>query len=242
MVVQSSLNSCRFVCIQKQNCSQNCFESTTMESTMADHCRSSFLSYSLVTIVTSVMRVSLNLDSVPGWNTDKTIRYLCILQTKEKLANVLYRQYMEAIHQLHSSCISHNYAFIHIHSSCVILIIWVRLNSGTFQIKFKFHTLKHDTKALPKKTRFINNVILRTEQHLSLQLIFVSHRCSVLNDIHASIIIDITLQPSMIWFPWIRSHGLHNYDSSFDQNQCFWLSEVRNFTNAMIEYRNWYQD
>ena len=29
--------------------------------------------------------------------------------------------------------------------------------------------------------------------------------------------------------------GLHNPDASFDQIQCFWLAEVRNFTNIMIE-------
>ena len=57
-----------------------------------------------------------------------------------------------------------------------------------------------------------------------------------------SFFLHIKLEPTMIWSPRRRSHGLHNYDSSCDQNQCFWLAGVRNFTNTIIEYRNWYLD
>ena len=36
--------------------------------------------------------------------------------------------------------------------------------------------------------------------------------------------------------PRRRGCGLHNPDSSHDHIQCFWLAEVRNFTNIMIGY------
>ena len=39
-------------CVQAGLCPESCFESATMESTVADHCHSSLLSYTLVAIVT----------------------------------------------------------------------------------------------------------------------------------------------------------------------------------------------
>ena len=44
------------------------------------------------------------------------------------------------------------------------------------------------------------------------------------------------LEPTTTSYPRRRDRGLHNPDSSYDQIQCFWLAEVRSFTNIMIEY------
>ena len=53
---------------------------------------------------------------------------------------------------------------------------------------------------------------------------------------HGSIFLNIKLGPTTTSSPRRRGHGLHNPDSSHDQIWCFWLAEVRNFTNIMIEY------
>ena len=53
---------------------------------------------------------------------------------------------------------------------------------------------------------------------------------------HGSIFLSIKLGPTMTSSPRWRGRGLHNLDSSHDQIRCFWLAEVRNFTNIMIEY------
>ena len=47
---------------------------------------------------------------------------------------------------------------------------------------------------------------------------------------------NIQLEPTMTSSPRRRSSGLQNPDSSHDQIQCFWLAEVRNYTNNMIEF------
>ena len=52
---------------------------------------------------------------------------------------------------------------------------------------------------------------------------------------HESIFLTIKLGPTMTSSPRRQGHGLHNPDSSHDQIRCFWLAEVRNFTNIMIE-------
>ena len=74
--------------------------------------------------------------------------------------------------QYRSSQICHRKVFIHKWPLCYSYI-WVGLTRGTFQIKFKFHTFIN-SRVSDKKTRFIKNVILPTEYHFSLQLIFVS--------------------------------------------------------------------
>ena len=53
---------------------------------------------------------------------------------------------------------------------------------------------------------------------------------------HGSIFLNIKLGPTTTSSPRRRGRGLHNLDSSHDQIRCFWLAEVRNFTNIMIEY------
>ena len=53
---------------------------------------------------------------------------------------------------------------------------------------------------------------------------------------HGSIFLNIKLGPTTTSSPRRRGRGLHNPDSSHDQIRCFWLAEVRNFTNIMIEY------
>ena len=52
---------------------------------------------------------------------------------------------------------------------------------------------------------------------------------------HGSIFLNIKLMPTTTSSPRRRGRGLHNPDSSHDQIRCFWLAEVRNFTNIMIE-------
>ena len=52
---------------------------------------------------------------------------------------------------------------------------------------------------------------------------------------HGSIFLNIKLRPTTTSSPRKRGRGLHNPDSSHDQIRCFWLAEVRNFTNIMIE-------
>ena len=52
---------------------------------------------------------------------------------------------------------------------------------------------------------------------------------------HESIFLNIKLEPTTTSSPRKRGRGLQNPDSSHDQIQCFWLAEVRNFTNIMIE-------
>ena len=51
-----------------------------------------------------------------------------------------------------------------------------------------------------------------------------------------SIFLNIKLGPTTTSSQRRRGRGLHNPDSSHDQIRCFWLAEVRNFTNIMIEY------
>ena len=59
------------------------------------------------------------------------------------------------------------------HWSTISSYIWVGLISGTFQIKFKFHTIKHDAnKVFMIKNKLYKDVILPTEYCFSLQLIF----------------------------------------------------------------------
>ena len=53
---------------------------------------------------------------------------------------------------------------------------------------------------------------------------------------HGSIFLNIKLGPTTTSSPRRRGRGLHNLDSSHDQIWFFWLAEVRNFTNIMIEY------
>ena len=53
---------------------------------------------------------------------------------------------------------------------------------------------------------------------------------------HGSIFLNIKLGPTTTSSPRRRGRGLHNLDSSHDQIRFFWLAEVRNFTNIMIEY------
>ena len=52
---------------------------------------------------------------------------------------------------------------------------------------------------------------------------------------HGSIFLHIKLGPTTTSSPRRRGRGLHNPDSSNDQIRCFWLAEVRNFTNIIIE-------
>ena len=52
---------------------------------------------------------------------------------------------------------------------------------------------------------------------------------------HGFIFLNIKLGPITTSSPRRRGRGLHNPDSSHDQIRCFWLAEVRNFTNIMIE-------
>ena len=52
----------RMTRVQEQ--AENCFESATVESTVADHCHNSLLSIALVAIVTSQRCLSLNLDKM----------------------------------------------------------------------------------------------------------------------------------------------------------------------------------
>ena len=86
------------------------------------------------------------------------------------------------------------------------------------------------------KTSFIKNVFLPTEYHFSLQLIFINLvKQYISNDIHGSIFLNIKLGPTTTSSPRRRARGLHNPDSSHDQIRCFWLADVRNFTNIMIE-------
>ena len=54
---------------------------------------------------------------------------------------------------------------------------------------------------------------------------------------HGSILLNIKLEPTTTSSPRRRGRGWHNPDSSHDQIQCFWLAEVRNFTNIMKEYQ-----
>ena len=51
-----------------------------------------------------------------------------------------------------------------------------------------------------------------------------------------SIFMNIKLGPTTTSSPRRRGRVLHNPDSSHDQIRCFWLAEVRNFTDIMIEY------
>ena len=101
----------------------------------------------------------------------------------------------------------------------------------------------HKLSVSVKKTSFIKNVILPTEYHFSLQLIFVSLvlQYIFLMTFHGSIYLNIKLGPTTTSSPRRRGRGLHNPDSSHDQIRCFWLAEVRNFTIIMIEYTA-YQD
>ena len=52
---------------------------------------------------------------------------------------------------------------------------------------------------------------------------------------HGSIFLNIKLGPTTTSSPRRRGRGLHNLDSSHDRIRFFWLAEVRNFTNIMIE-------
>ena len=56
---------------------------------------------------------------------------------------------------------------------------------------------------------------------------------------HASIFLNIKLEPTKTLSPRRLSGGLHQLaiGSSYDQIQCFWLVEVPYFTNTMIEYK-----
>ena len=51
MAPLSLINSCRSGCVHTRNCSENCFESTTMERTVTDRCHSSLFGHGLVTII-----------------------------------------------------------------------------------------------------------------------------------------------------------------------------------------------
>ena len=53
---------------------------------------------------------------------------------------------------------------------------------------------------------------------------------------HRSIFLNIKLGLTTTSSPRRLGRGLHNPDSSHDQIWCFWLAEVRNFTNIMIEW------
>ena len=53
---------------------------------------------------------------------------------------------------------------------------------------------------------------------------------------HGSIFLNIKLGPATTSSPRRRGRGLHNLDSLHDQIRFFWLAEVRNFPNIMIEY------
>ena len=118
----------------------------------------------------------------------------------------------------------------------VLLYIWVGVTSGTFQIKFKFHPFINSSVS-NKKTSFIKNVILPTEYYFSLQLIFVSLVLQYIsNEFHGSIFLNFKLGPTTTSSPRRQGHGLHKPDLSHDQIRCYWLAEVRNFTNIMIEY------
>ena len=78
----------------------------------------------------------------------------------------------------------------------------------------------------------------QTECNFSLQLIFfLVLSCSLFsNDISWSHFPEnIKLEPTTTSSPRRRGHELHNPDASNDQIRCFWLAEVRHFTNIMIE-------
>ena len=53
---------------------------------------------------------------------------------------------------------------------------------------------------------------------------------------HGPIFLNIKLGPTTTSSPRRPGCGLHNPDSSHDQIRFFWLAEVRNFTNIMIEW------
>ena len=57
----------------------------------------------------------------------------------------------------------------------------------------------------------------------------------ILMTYHGSIFLNIKLELTTTSSPRRRGRGLHNPDSSHDHIECFWLAEVRNLTNIMIE-------
>ena len=140
------------------------------------------------------------------------------------------------VSQYHSSHIWHNQVFIHKWPLCYSNV-WVGITSGTFQIKFKFHTLINSNvsgkkQALSKMSFYQQNTI----SLYSWFLLVLS--CNIfLMTFHGSIFLNIKLRPTTTSSPRRRGRGLHNPDSSHDQIRCFWLAEVRNFTNIMIESR-----
>ena len=88
-----------------------------------------------------------------------------------------------------------------------------------------------EKKSFIKKCHFTNRAPFLLTVDILLAL-----SCSIfLTTFHASIFLNIKLEPTMTSSPRRRSYGLHNPDSSHDPIRCFWLAEVRNFTNIMIE-------
>ena len=114
--------------------------------------------------------------------------------------------------------ISHSYAFNHIHGVCVILIIWVRFNSGTFQIKAKFHISNMMQKIVKHFQQKQDLLIMSFDQQSSTSLygsLLLSPPSSIfLMIFHASIFLCVILEPTIAWSPRRRGHGLRNYDPS----------------------------
>ena len=88
-------------------------------------------------------------------------------------------------------------------------------------------------KALSKMSFYQQNTIA-----LNSWFLFVLSCNIFLMTFHGSIFLNIKLGPTTTLYPYPRrrGRGLHNLDSSHDQIRFFWLAEVRNFTNIMIEY------
>ena len=112
--------------------------------------------------------------------------------------------------------------------------IWVELTSGTFQIKFKFHTFINSS--VSDKKRALSKMSFYQQNTISLYSWFLLVlSCNIFLTFHGSIFLNIKLGPTTTWFPRRRGRGLYNPDCSHDQILFFWLAEDRNFTNIMIE-------
>ena len=92
-----------------------------------------------------------------------------------------------------------------------------------------------------KKKQALSNMSFYQQNTISLyNWILLVLSCNIfLMTFHGSIFLNIKLGPFTTSSPRRRGRGLHNPDSSHDQIRCFWLAEVRNFTNIMIECEFW---